>query len=851
MRLLRRIRYLLNSRANDRALDEELAFHCRLAEQAHHEQGISAAEARAAARRQMGNMTLAREDAREVWLWPLLSSVAQDVRYGARALLKQPGFTALAVAALALGIGLNTSLFTVFNAAALRPWPVRDPGRVVVAASYSVERPSQFGGFSVAEYRYLRDHTRALSGVVALRNEGVMLDGQSLASHASCDFVSTNYFDVLGVVMAAGRPFRAEDEAVAVLSFDLWQKRYGGAADVIGRRIRVDDVPFTVIGVASEEFTGTSPNRHDVWVPLAALPLARPHDPFARDLLAKPDHCCVEVAGRLAAGESRASAQAELTLLSSQFHSGLREKPRGLALAGTSFAERPGGKRAGLTVMYLLMAATAAVLLLACANVGNLLLARAAARQREIAVRLSLGASRRRVIRQLLTESLLLAAIAGGLGLLLAFVLPGRVLAFFTQSISVNLRPDSTVLLYSTALALTSAIAFGLAPALRATRALQTVERLRLRGVLLGVQVTISVVLLASAALLVRGLERARSLNPGFDTRGVTMLMLDLPVNRYDEARGQEVVQELRQRVEAITGPDTVAVSRMTPLGNSRSLTDFTLRGRSQPMLFQHVSAPYFRVLGIPLLAGRHFTDSDGDRGPVIVNEALARRYWPGESAVGKVFNSGAAPREVIGVAADAQVQGLGPVEPLFFVPYRGGRQTTLLIRDESGVLARGNTLGSLAAELEPQATATVRAIADQVERWLGPSRVGAAMAGALGLLALTLATIGVYGVIAYSVAQRRREIGVRIAVGAKPGQVVSFVLRGNARPALAGAAAGAALAVAVSQVLADMFFGLSPLDAPAWAGVLVVLLIAAATASVVPARQAARLDPVEALREQ
>jgi ABC-type antimicrobial peptide transport system permease subunit len=305
------------------------------------------------------------------------------------------------------------------------------------------------------------------------------------------------------------------------------------------------------------------------------------------------------------------------------------------------------------------------------------------------------------------------------------------------------------------------------------------------------------------------------------------------------------------QRVESIAGSGKVALSRMAPLGNSRSFTDFKLKNVARPMAVQGVSAEYFAVLGIPLLAGRTFAAADADRGVVIVNETLARRFWPGENAVGKSFESGNRRREIAGVVADAQVMTLGPVEPMFFQPFGEGRGGALLVRDDTGSLRRTDLLPKLVAEAEPGATVAVRGMNEQLDRWLGPSRIGAAVAAGLGLVALALATIGVYGIIAYSVEQRRREIGVRMAVGARPSQVVSAVLRGNSRPAVFGVIAGVAAAILASYALRGLFYGISALDGRAWIGVVLVLLAAAVAASVVPARNAARLNPVEALREQ
>ncbi|HET8547854.1 MAG TPA: ABC transporter permease, partial [Bryobacteraceae bacterium] len=360
MRLLRRLLYLLHSRLHERELAEELETHRRFIEDAHAARGDP--DAAHAARRQMGNVTLMQEEARAVWFgW--VDGCAQDLRYAIRTLRNQRGFATLAVSALALGSGLNTSLFTVFNAVALRPWPVRDPDRMVIALSAPAQRPGIYGGFSFAEYRYLRDHTRTFSGLVLVRNEGVALEPQANGSRVSCDFVTGNYFRVLGIDMAAGRGFTPEEDragdpqAVVVINHELWQSRYGADPNILGRRILVDEVPFTVVGVASEGFAGTSQVRHEIWIPIAALPLARPKDDFARNLLVNPNYCCSEVSGRLAPGVTRRQAEAELRVLATQFRADMKQDARNVVLTGTAFLQRPNSKRkTALPVMLLLMA---------------------------------------------------------------------------------------------------------------------------------------------------------------------------------------------------------------------------------------------------------------------------------------------------------------------------------------------------------------------------------------------------------------------------------------------------------------------------------------------------------------
>jgi predicted permease len=864
--MLRRLRYLLHLRREARDLTEEMEAHRAMAEDRERAAGLSEEEAHYAARRLLGNATQSREDSGHVWLAAWIGSVFQDLRYAARSLRSQPGFTSLALLALILGIGLNTSLFTIFNAVAVRPWPVRDPGRVVTLLS-SAPKSRQYGGFSVAAYRYLNEHSHTLAGAVIERPQGVTLDQ---ADPISAHFVSGNYFSVLGVEMTLGRGFTNDEDtvdgpqAVAVLSHGAWQTRYGADPNILGRRILLDDVPFTVIGIADQDFTGTAQGRYDLWAPLASLTVARPNDSSVRAWLTNPGYCCSQMSARLAPGVSRELATAELNTLIRQFQSDLAEQPREITLAGTTFLGRPDAKERAIPVMLLLAAAVGAILLLACANVSNLLLARAAARRREIAVRVAIGAGRGRIVRQLLTESLLLAATASGFGLLLAYMLPDFVLRHMVQDPpNVRLTPDTTVLAYAVGIAVFTAIVFGLAPALRGTRVTisdamkqqngHASARFPLRGALLGVQVTISVTLLVGAGLLIRGLWNARTLDPGFRTAGVTNVTVNLPVNSYDAARSRIFFDDLLTQMSSLTN-DPVGIAAFPPLSNGRYMTGFTLPGwdpkRNDQVLVQWVNAGYFDALHIPIVAGRNFIPEDRERRNIVINETMARHYWPGQNPVGQAILVRPDRREIVGIVRDSQVYGLGPVEPVFFEPFAGGPHAVL--PSSSAVLVVSSTEANAASEAvrrsESRAVVTTESLSAQLDRWLTSTRAGAQLAAALGLLALLLATVGVYGVIAYSVEQRRREIGVRMALGARPSEIVGLILKKNSRAILCGLVIGLALSLAASKLLESSLFGVSRLDPLAYGGVLALLLLAGVTASVIPSRRAVRTDPVRVL---
>jgi len=669
--------------------------------------------------------------------------------------------------------------------------------------------------------------------------------------------------------MAAGRGFRPEEDiaaspvAVAVLSHRAWKGRYESDPGIVGRTIRVDDVPFTITGVANESFQGTGNAPTDLWAPLSSLRLARPKDPTVSDWLTNPGWCCSEVAARLAPTVTRERAQAELTAVYRRFSEEVKRPSREIMVTGTELLD-PKKRQRAAPILVLVLAAVGSILLLACANVSNLLLARAAARQREIAVRVAIGAGRWRVIRQLLTESLLLAGIASGAGLLLAFVLPDLVLRTMGQPLppTAHLTPDLNVLGYAVGIAVLSAFAFGLAPALRGTRlavsetmkhqSAHASARFPLRGVLLGVQVAISVALLVCAGLLLRGVLRARSMDLGFRTEGVSAVELTLPTNTYDDARRQAFLDDLLGQLQGMAGGEGVSVSALVPLSDSRNSSDFVVPGMSPQlnpsMEVQQVSPDYFTLLRMPIAAGRPFRPEDRERGAIIVNEALARRYWPGQSPVGQTVKIGHGSPEIIGVVRDSHVYGLGPVRPTFFTPYVASGHT--VARPVALLLpqAIASQAASAIRHAEPRASIEVFPLTDQVDQALGGSRGAARLASALGLLALLLATVGVYGVISYSVEQRRREIGIRMALGARPEEIAGMVLRRNFWAVSIGLVVGLGISVAASTALESQLYGLSRFDSIAYAGVLALMLAAALAASVVPALRAARTDAVTAL---
>jgi predicted permease len=840
MKLLRRIDYWLNRRKRDAELAEEIEFH-RLA---------SAAPA------EFGNVTIAREDARAVWIWPWLESVVQDLRYALRNLRRQPGFALVALLTLGIAIGLNTSLFTVFNAIAFRMWPVKDPARVVKILEQA-PRFKVLNGFSLAESRYFAEHARTLSAVIAASGGRVHLGFEGPGKTTNGVFVSANYFQALGVAMQSGRGFRDDEdildapENVIVLSYAIWRDHFGSDPAILGRRIPVDDLPFIVVGVTQEGFRGTSPGGEDLWMPLAAMQVLTPNDPSTREFLWSPNDCCSNVAGRLAPGFTRAQAQAELNVLSRQFHREFKSEAGDVVLTEATLLAGFDKRREILPAFLLMFAAFTMVLLLACANVSNLLLARAAARQREIEVRRAIGAGRARIIRQLLTEGFVIAAGASMLGTALAWKLPALVFAQLGEGPNVRLTPDLTVMAYATALAAISCIAFALAPALYGTRSKVTRARLSLRSFLLAAQVAISVVLLIGAGLMVAGVRLAKDRDPGYRIHDVSVISLDLPASAYDATRMRDFYAQLSLQIEKLPATRQMGVTAREPLVNSHWST--VIRRPIEPAAivhvteFQEITGGYFDVLEIPVLAGRNFRASDDPRHAIIVNETLARRYFENENPIGKPLIVNDQTREIIGVVRDALLTGLERPVPLFFQPFGGQQPPKLLVR--AGFAGANDIVSEIARQIDPRIYVHSTPLSDNLDRQLAGSRVMAGVAGALGGFALLLAVIGMSGVFAYVVQQRTKEIGIRMALGAEPRQVIALVLAGTARAAIIGLAIGYVAALGAAKLLAEYLYGVSPYDPRAYFEVAAILAISALAAAYLPARRATRVDPLNALR--
>jgi predicted permease len=868
VRLARRLVHLLHRRRLDADLAAELEFHRSLRQQQLEESGLSHHEAGDASRRALGNTTLAREDARAVWIWPWLESSWQDIVYALRSLRREPAFTVVALVALGGAIGLNTSLFTTFSAFMWRSWPVKDPDRMVTLVDQNTRAT-----FSLAERDHFARYSRTVSGFIATRCLDGLSEGCTLKlddADVSVDFVTPNYFEVLGIGMSRGAGFADHmnsAEPIAIISDRAWRARFGSAPDIVGRSISLDDISFTIVGVAAPGFKGTTLDRKDLWIPIAAMPLLRPDHIF--DDVKRT----AAVSGRLGDGVRVEQARAELDALSRQFRA-----DRGLPLVDVQLIEptffpNPLKRRNADGVFKLMLVAVLLVLSLACANVGNLLLARSTARRREIAARLALGASRRRIIRQLLTESLLLSLGACFVGMALAFVLPQALLmSLADQPLAIPLNPDAGVLGFALAIALIACVAFGLAPALHASRAeISTAlrersaipgTRISLRALLLALQVAISIVLLVSGGLIVRGVRQASLQDPGFDVTNVSVVSFELPAS-FATARARSFALQVLANAPAVMPDRPFGFADVGPFMQGDGMwttarTPGTTGSRDDDAVILEVSAGYFDALGIPIVAGGNFEPSDSKRDVILISESMARRLWPNGSAVGRTVQVGDSPKQVTSQTGDRQIVGVvkdvntyyGSVTtafPTVYAPIAGRTIPRVIVRRLDPGLTQA--LAAFAQRIEPRARLVVTTVSDSLNRRLAPSVVAAWAAGVLGLLAATLAGIGVFSVFAYAVEQRTAEVGIRLALGARPSQIVYALLGSNSGSVLLGVTFGVAGALAASQVLRNQLHGLSPFDPIAYAGVAAVLAMIAVAATIVPARRATRIDPIAALR--
>jgi predicted permease len=825
----------------------------------------------------------------------MFTALLRDMKHGVRQLARQPGFTAAAVASLALGIGLNTTLFSVVNAVLFRSGPVAQPERLVeIYTGLSDDFPQLTTSYP--DYLDMRSNVDALAGVSASGYVRGILSAGERPSLVTGEVVTANYFDVLGVRLPIGRTFR-EDESVApgpasvaVLGYGLWQQRFGTRPDIVGRAVKISGVSYTVIGVAPRGFTGTVPGiEAEFWVPLvmvdrlvfSGVQMTTDVNPGATRIERRGTRWLF-VKGRLADGRTVDQARAQIEALYARLRAEYpitNEKAMASVVPASSIRFHPMLDTYIRAASAGLMGAVALVLLIACGNVANMLLARGTARRREIAVRAALGATRGRLIRQLLGEGLVLSTLGGAAGILIAWW-AGRALSGFGSNvfpvpISFDFSIDGRVLAFALTASAATAILFGLAPAWSASKPAlvpalkESAEgsgrrRITLRNVLVVSQLALSLVLLVAGALLTRGLLAARNTELGFDPAPVSSLSFDLQMNGYDIDRASALRERVLEAVRGLPGVMAVSTASRLPLAPDINLESLHVAGHHQPSdegaLTDTVTvgADYFTAVGVPIVQGRAIVDDDvrQQRRVAVVNETLARQYWQGGSAVGRLlYTAGfeSEPHEIVGVARDHKVRSIGEQpRPYLHLPASPSRSVGLVVRTATPAASALPMLREVIWKIDPEILFTEDVPAEQVAAaTIAPTRIGAFVLGAFGALALLLAAVGLYGVIAHAVGRRTREVGIRIALGAERGQVLRMILAEGGRLALTGIGLGTLASAAVGRVLESLLYGVSGFDPIAYSVAAGLLLLVALAANLAPALAAASIDPVRALRTE
>jgi predicted permease len=925
MAWISRLRALFRREELAQDLEEELEFHLSMREQWNSaEQGMPPAEARREARLRFGNPSLWRERMSEIDLMILPQTVLQDLRYGARMLYRNAGFTIIAVLVLALGIGVNDVAFTAYRALFNRTVEARDPGKMVNLALVLHSGQIQWL-FSYPDYEAYRDRLHSFSGVIARSDESLILSdaGGSVSQRnaatgslggrlglfpangsnkesASTGIVSENYFSVLGIALLRGRTFGNVSELVAspevLISENYWQRRFGGDPALLGQTIRLNGVVVTVVGITPRDFAGTALVVPDFWLPLSVEPLLHPDRHPLND---REDRCC-RLFARLAPGVSMEQAQAEMTLLAGHLRS-LHDPQSDLGKPATAFVwpgspfpfpvdRLPGEVR---YAVLLIMIAVGMVLVIACANVASLQLARAKSRQNELSIRLSLGASRLRLVRQLLTESAMLGLLAGTVALLFSWILMRALATVAAESffpaqfgaLVLRVNPDLEIFACVFAISLAAGILFGLAPALESSRsalspalkanaATSPVRSRRLHDSFIAAQVAVALALMIAASMLIRSSLRALKVDTGYD-RNVIDLTLKFPEgSKYAADHKGALVRELRTRMASLPGVAAIT-SADTPVNgylnaavsvNGEIASD---QNKRAIICYTYVQPNYFETLGIPLLSGHNFQSQPNQSDPsVIISESAAKLLWPGENPIGRNFRLGTeglfhrksnivpdgSVYRVIGVAGDTRGATFdGSDSQLVYLQLPEDRlpDYSILVRTQSDpnefIGAMRPVISSIDPDLQVDSSTFEELL--RVSATVFLPRFAAAIASPVGLIGLLLASLGIYGTVSYIVVLRTREVGIRMALGAKKGAILLLMLRQCMRPVFTGLLAGMFLAVGASYLLRGVLHGLHTVDGFSFAGVSIVFLAIALFAAYLPSRRAMGVDPMVALR--
>ena len=908
LRLMAAVRNLFHVDKVERDLDAEIRAYVDGVSEERIAAGMTPEEARRMALAECGGTEPVKQAVRDSRAGTGISTIWQDMRFAVRVLRKSPGFTTVVILTLALGIGANTAIFTLVNAVLLQTIPVTHPEELVVLRWSAHKEPESTGmsGFgdctmgrgdgnhsacsipypiyrALAERRDLFADATAFAGTADLN-----LAGNGQASIAQGELVSGTYFETLGVPAALGRTLQEADEqkdanAVAVLDYGYWQRMFGGDPGALGRTVRLNNVAFTIIGVAGREFTRLTPGKSaDLYVPVSqakALGLRRGE-------IDEPGSWWVTVVARLKSGMERteAEAAANLAFRNATMHAAKpawkdADDPR---LALIPAQEGLSGFRRSLgEPLRLLMAAVGIVLLIACANVAGLLLARSTSRERELAVRLALGASRRRVMQQMLTESILLSLAGAALGILLAYAGASALAAFASMNgdrpLLINVFPDLRVLLFTVAVALATGIGFGLAPAIRGARTRSAAEMSRgttgsaplntssgrrrpaLGSTLVASQVALSIVMLTGAGLLLRTLSKLRSVDAGFDTRNVLLLRINPQLAGYDKTHVQALYDNLQQRLSSLPGVIAASYSSFALLDGSLWTSDVKIEGQTAKQTVEsqmmRVGPHYFETMRLPLLRGRSLSPADirSASPAAVVNEAFVRKYLEGRDPIGLHFGSddkGAPQWAIVGVARDSKYASLEDEDaPTAYVPLDTGGATFALrttLQPNAIIPAVRKTVHDVDDSIPVM---QLRTQSESIDRLLFNQRLMARLLGGFAILGLGLACIGLYGLLSYEVERRTREIGVRTALGAQRSDVLRLFLRRGLIVVLLGSATGVGLAAGVTRLLASLLYGVRALDPSTFLGAAALFAMVGLLACFLPASRATRVDPAVALR--
>ena len=856
--------------------------------------GMPRKEATAAARREFGNVTLMEEDSRNVWRWPSIENFLIDVRYGLRMLRKNPGFTAVAVLTLALGIGANTAVFGVMNAVLLRPLPFKQPSRLVMLIEGIPKLGFPKMGFSAPDFAVFERAQKSFESVGAYQNKYFNISGEREPERLMAARISSSVFPMLGAEPMLGRTFTIGEDVpgqnVVILSYGLWQRRFGADPGIIGRNLQLNRQPYTVIGVMPKAFNfplrgPQASEPAELWVPMAFT---------ATELEGWGTNYMNGVLARLRPGLAFEQASAEAESLSrsigSNYPPELTKAFQGAELKVSINSYHEEVVKSVRTLLLILMAAVVLVLLIACANVATLLVSRAASRQKEVALRITLGATRVRLLRQMLTESLLLALIGGSLGLAFALWVKTLLLSLVPESVPLprDIPIGGSVIVFVLAASFLTTVLFGLVPAFQVSAmalhgSLQeggrsgTPGRLRhrLQGFFVTVEFALALVLLIGSGLLIRSFAKLLQTDPGFRPDHVLTLKIPIPSERYTQApKVRQFYEQLLDRAGNIPGVKAVGLTSDLPLNGCGTIAIQIEGGRNaggetpQAICQTWQVGNYFQTLGIPLLKGRSFTLEDRiDGQPVaIVSETAGRQFWPGQDPIGKRIRWGVYTpwQTIVGIVGDVNDEPLGqPVQmhvyrpylqmaDLFFEDSRFGevRSMNLTVRSQTDPASLTSAVIGQIHSLDPDlAVAHIRTMAQVISSSVAGPRFNALLLGVFAGVALFLAAIGIYGVMAYAVTQQTHELGIRLALGAQPRNVLHLVLRRGVRLAGVGATFGVAAALALTRLMAGLLYDVSATDPVTFSCVVILLLAIALLACYVPARRAMRVDPMVALR--